>query len=70
MSGPLPPEKTKLYKSRRDRKLAGVCGGLAEFFGIDSGLVRLIWILIVLAGGSGLLLYAVLALVLDNNPYE
>lgn len=70
MSGPLPPEQKRLYKSRRNRKIAGVCGGLARFFGIDAGLVRLVWVIIVLAGGSGILLYAVLALVLDDNPYE
>lgn len=35
----------KLYRSETDKKIAGVCGGIAEYFGIDSTLVRLIWVL-------------------------
>ena len=43
----------KLYRSRTDKKLAGVCGGVAKFFGIDSTIIRLIWVLAVLFAGSG-----------------
>ena len=45
----------KLYKSSTDKKLAGVCGGLAEYFNIDSTLVRLGWVVFCALGGSGLL---------------
>lgn len=38
----------KLYLSDKDRKIAGVCGGLAEYFGIDSTIVRILWALAVL----------------------
>ena len=46
----------RLHKSRNDRVLAGVCGGIAEFFGIDPTLVRLAWAVMIFFGGSGLLL--------------
>ena len=45
----------KLYKSSTDKKLAGVCGGIAEYFNIDSTLVRLGWVVFSLLGGSCLL---------------
>ncbi len=58
----------KLYKSKTDRKLAGVCGGIAEYIGIDSTLVRLALVIFCLAGGSGLILYLVAALVMPEEP--
>lgn len=56
----------KLRKSATDKKLCGVCGGLAEYFGIDSTVVRLLWILFTLAGGAGILAYIICALVMEN----
>jgi phage shock protein C len=53
----------KLYRSRTDRMLWGVCGGLARYFGIDSTLVRLIAVLLIFAGGSGIVAYLVLAII-------
>ena len=58
----------KLYKSRTDKKIAGVCGGIAEYFGIDSTLVRLGLALFVLFGGSGLVLYIVAAIIMPEAP--
>jgi phage shock protein PspC (stress-responsive transcriptional regulator) len=49
----------RLTLSVTDKKLAGVCGGLAEYFRIDSNLVRLIAVILALFGGSGLLIYGV-----------
>ena len=60
--------KKKLYKSVKDRKLTGVCGGLAEYFDIDSNIVRIMWLILVLCAGTGLLAYIICAIVLDNNP--
>lgn len=57
----------KLYKSERDKKVAGVCGGLAEYLNIDSTLIRLAWVLFCLAGGSGLVIYIVAALIMPNE---
>ena len=59
----------KLYKSSSDKKLAGVCGGIAEYFNIDSTLVRLGWVLFSLLGGSGLLAYIIAALIMPDRPY-
>lgn len=55
--GAAPPAPRRLYKSRDDRVIAGVCGGLAEYFGIDPVIVRVIAVALVFAGGAGLLAY-------------
>ena len=47
----------KLYLSETDKKLGGVCGGIAEYFEIDSTIVRLAWIVFIFAIGSGLIAY-------------
>ncbi len=52
----------KLYRSRNDRYIAGVCGGLGEYFGIDPTVVRVLFILAALIGGPGIILYILLAL--------
>ncbi len=57
----------KLYKSN-NRKIAGVCGGIAEYFEIDPTLVRLIWALVFMVGGSGLLLYIIAAVLMEDAP--
>ena len=58
----------KLYKSNENRMLEGVCGGIAEFFGIDATLVRLGWVLFCALGGSGFLAYLIAALIIPRNP--
>lgn len=58
----------KLYRSKKDQKLAGVCSGVAEYFGIDPTLVRLGWALLVLFAGAGVLFYIVCALVIPEKP--
>ncbi|WP_440949831.1 PspC domain-containing protein [Methanosphaerula subterraneus] len=58
----------QLHRSRRDRVFAGVCGGIGEYFEIDSNLVRLIWILISLAGVvPGVLLYLLAWVILPED---
>ena len=44
----------KLYKSNTNKMICGVCGGLGEFFGIDPTIIRLIWAILGLMGGSGI----------------
>lgn len=61
------PKKTKLYRSESDRMIAGVCGGIATYFGVESSIVRLIFIAIILLGGSGVIAYLVLWLVLPGE---
>jgi phage shock protein PspC (stress-responsive transcriptional regulator) len=53
----------KLYRSRTDRKIWGVCGGLAKYFDVDPIIVRVIMILLIFANGLGLLAYIILAIV-------
>ena len=59
----------KLYRSDENKMLAGVCGGIAEYFNIDSRLVRLAWVVFCLLGGSGLLAYIIAALIMPDRPY-
>lgn len=63
-------EDKKLYRSRRDRMIAGVAGGIAEYFRVDPSLVRLIWVGLALMGGSGLLLYIIAALIIPSQPQD
>lgn len=58
----------RLYRSVHDRKLAGICAGIAEYMGIDSTLVRAAFILMTLAGGPGFFLYIVLWFIMPENP--
>lgn len=62
-------EGKKLYKSNTDKKIAGVCGGIAEYFNIDATLVRLGWMVFSLLGGSGLLAYIIAAIIMPERPY-
>ena len=60
-------EKKKLYRSN-DRKIFGVCGGIAEYFEFDPTIVRVIWAVLAFSGGSGFVLYLVAALLMPNKP--
>lgn len=60
----------KLYRSRTNRLIAGVCGGLGEYFEIDPVLVRLVFILSIFFGGFGILLYLILILIVPLEPGE
>jgi phage shock protein C len=53
-----------------DKKIAGVCGGVARYFDLDSALVRAIWLLCVLLAGTGLLVYLVLWIAMPLDPVE
>ena len=64
-------QNKKLFKSRTDKKWAGVCGGLAKYFGISSTVVRLLFVVTFFAGsGTSLLVYIALAIALDKEPPE
>ena len=56
----------RLYRSSTNYMLAGVCGGIAEYFHIDHALVRLAWVLFSALGGSGLLAYIVAAIIIPE----
>ena len=58
--------RKRLYKSSVDRKLCGVCGGVAAYFDLDPTLVRLAWVVFTLLGGSGILAYIIAAIVMPD----
>ena len=57
----------KLYKSRNNQVICGVCGGFAEFFNIDPTIVRLIWALLCIFGGGGIIAYIVCAIIMPRK---
>lgn len=57
-------DEKKLMKSNQNRFICGVCGGLAQYFHIDATLVRLLWVLFSIAGGSGVLAYVIAAIIM------
>jgi len=63
-------ERKKLFRSTDDYIIAGVCGGLADYFNIDSSLIRIIFILLTLFGGGGILIYLILWLVTAKEKGE
>lgn len=60
----------KLYRSKTDVKISGVCGGIAEYFGIDSTIVRVLWVLgsFLTALMFGLLLYVIYVFIIPEDP--
>lgn len=61
----------KLYRSSTNKKIAGVCGGLAEYFGIDATIIRVIFIILLLPGGlPGLIPYLILWAVVPLKPRD
>ncbi len=57
----------KLMKSYNDKKICGVCGGIAEYFGIDSTLVRLVWAVVSCFAGAGVIAYIIAACVMPES---
>ena len=60
--------KKRLYKSASNKKLCGVCGGVAEYLNVDPTIVRLLLVAFTLLGGSGILLYIAAALIMEEDP--
>lgn len=60
------PQPRKLYRSQTDRKVAGVCGGLAEYFNVDPTLIRVLFIVLAVCGGAGLVLYLAMWIVVPE----
>ncbi len=63
-------ENKRLYRSNRSSYLGGVCGGLADYFNIDPVLVRIIFVLVFIYGGAGLLIYLILWIVIPKEPLD
>lgn len=64
----MPGTVKRLYRSKKERIIAGVCGGIGEYFDVDPVVVRLVWVLLALAGGAGIVLYLVAWLVVPEGP--
>jgi phage shock protein C len=60
----------RLYRSRQERMISGVCGGIAEYFEMDPTLIRLIFVLLAMAGGPGLIAYIILAIIIPEKPLD
>lgn len=58
----------RLYRSRTDRKIAGVCGGLAQYFDVDPVIFRLAWVLLFFLGGTGLIIYLIAWIIIPLEP--
>jgi phage shock protein C len=60
----------RLYRSRTDRKLAGVCGGLAQYFNTDATLIRVLFVVLALLGGPGLVIYLLMWILVPEEPED
>ncbi len=58
----------RLYKSKTDRMIAGVCGGIGEYFDIDPTLIRIFWVTLLFMAGGGLVAYLIAWIVIPNDP--
>jgi phage shock protein PspC (stress-responsive transcriptional regulator) len=63
-------EKKKLYRSRTDSMIAGVCGGLGEYFDIDATLIRLLFVVAAILGGHGVLAYLICLILIPLEPLD
>lgn len=60
-------EGKRLYRSKTNRVIAGVCGGIGEYFNIDPVLIRILWVLFALAGGSGVFAYIICWIIIPEE---
>jgi phage shock protein C len=63
-------EKKKLYRSRTDSIIAGVCGGMGKYFDIDTTLIRLVFVIAAILGGHGLLAYLICLILIPLEPED
>ncbi|HZD74497.1 MAG TPA: PspC domain-containing protein [Actinomycetota bacterium] len=61
-------ETRKLYRSRSDRMLGGVCGGLAQYFNTDATLIRVLFVILTVLGGAGPVIYLAMWIIVPNQP--
>ena len=57
----------RLYRSMTNRKIFGVCGGLGDYFNVDPTLIRLLWLVLLFAAGSGFLAYIIAAIIMPEE---
>ena len=60
----------KLFRSKSNRVIGGVCGGIAEYFNIDPLIVRIAWVFVALFGGAGIIAYIISLIIIPENPNQ
>ncbi|MBN1630079.1 MAG: PspC domain-containing protein [Thermoleophilia bacterium] len=60
--------RKRLYRSRADKMIGGVCGGLGEYFEVDPTIVRVLWVAVTLFGGAGVIAYLILWVIVPEEP--
>lgn len=63
-------ERKRLYKSRNNKMICGACAGIADYFNIDPSIVRVLWAVLALAAGTGVLAYIACAIILPEGDTE
>jgi len=65
-----PTEIKRIYRSKKDRMVGGVCGGMAEYFNTDPVLIRILWVIfsLITAVLTGILAYAICWIIIPENP--
>ena len=63
-------ERKRLYKSRNNKMICGVCAGIADYFNLDPSIVRVLWAVLALAAGTGVLAYIACAIILPEGDTE
>jgi phage shock protein PspC (stress-responsive transcriptional regulator) len=61
-------EPKKLYRSTSDKMISGVCGGLANYLNIDATVIRLLWVVLGLTAGFGIIAYIIAAIIIPSQP--
>jgi len=64
------PDIKRLYRSGDDKILGGVCGGIADYLGVDPVLIRLLWVVFSLIWGTGILAYIIAWIIIPRNPKQ
>ncbi|NLE11089.1 MAG: PspC domain-containing protein, partial [Actinobacteria bacterium] len=60
--------RKRLYRSRSDKMIGGVCGGLGEYFDVDPTIIRVLWVAVTLFGGAGVIAYLILWVIVPQEP--
>ena len=61
-------EPKRLYRSRKDRMIGGICGGMGVYFNMDPVLIRVLWAICFFFGGAGLLAYLIAWIIIPEEP--
>ena len=63
-------EPKRLYRNSQNKLLAGVCSGLGDYFNIDPVIIRLLWVVLTIFGGAGLLIYIIAWIIIPEKPIQ